>query len=211
MKPSENVSCTSRPCACWAADTFMIPTIKLDPAAIRMVMVSECAPASAADYFYSKGKALFAATTIQAFRDAGEIVSTTQEILDLGVYLTTAIKCAKGGCVIPKEHIWNCSSLLEQEIRLFPNVRVLLLMGDAAIYAANCLAKRRGLKRVIPAGSTYKIRGGTFELEGVRLFPSYLQAGPSFYIEKTKRQMVAEDIASGMRVVREHARPLPPA
>jgi hypothetical protein len=31
------------------------------------------------------------------------------------------------------------------------------------------------------------------------VFPSYLQAGPSFYIEKQKRRMIAEDIAAAMR------------
>jgi hypothetical protein len=30
------------------------------------------------------------------------------------------------------------------------------------------------------------------------VFPSYLQAGPSFYIEKTKRRMIAEDIAAAL-------------
>jgi uracil-DNA glycosylase len=167
-----------------------------------MIMISECAPADARDHYYSRGRPLFAETTLQAFKDAGENVSGMKDILDLGVYMTTAIKCGKRGPVVPKEDIWSCSALLDRELSLFPRVSVLLLMGDAAIHAVNCIAKRRGLKRVIPAGSTYKIRGGTFELEGIRLFPSYLQAGPSFFIEKTKRRMIAEDIAAGLKLIR---------
>jgi hypothetical protein len=35
----------------------------------------------------------------------------------------------------------------------------------------------------------------------MRVFPSYLQAGPSFFIEKSKRRMVAEDIGVALRLV----------
>ncbi len=92
--------------------------------------------------------------------------------------------------------------LLEQELALFQNKKVILLMGDTAIYAINCIAKRNGQSRPIPAGSTYKIRGGIYEYNGVRLFPSYLQAGPSFYIEKSKRRMIAEDIAAELKLIK---------
>jgi hypothetical protein len=37
---------------------------------------------------------------------------------------------------------------------------------------------------------------------GARTFPSYLQAGPSFFIEKSKRKMIAQDIASAMRLLK---------
>jgi hypothetical protein len=32
----------------------------------------------------------------------------------------------------------------------------------------------------------------------IRVFPSYLQAGPSYFIEASKRQMIAEDIAAAL-------------
>lgn len=47
---------------------------------------------------------------------------------------------------------------------------------------------------------TYKIRGGEYYFRGARVFPSYLQAGPSFFIEKSKRRMIAEDIAAALAV-----------
>jgi len=56
--------------------------------------------------------------------------------------------------------------------------------------------------RVIPDGSTYRIRGGKYYFRGIRVFPSYLQAGPSFFIEKSKRKMIAEDIAEALSLVR---------
>jgi uracil-DNA glycosylase len=89
--------------------------------------------------------------------------------------------------------------LLEQELALFPNVKAYLLMGDVAIKAFNLVAKRAGEGRVVPAGSTYKIRGQEFYFQGRRVFPSYLQAGPSFFIEKSKRKMIGEDLAIGLR------------
>jgi hypothetical protein len=71
-------------------------------------------------------------------------------------------------------------------------------MGDVAIQAVNSIAKRNHEPRVIPAGSTYKIRGGEFSFRGARAFPSYVQAGPAFFVEKSKRRMIAEDIARAL-------------
>jgi len=91
--------------------------------------------------------------------------------------------------------------LLEKELLLFPNARALMLMGDVAIKALNYIAQRAGEKRVIPAGSTYRLRRQEYFFRGMRVFPSYLQAGPSFFIEKSKRRMIAEDIAAALRLV----------
>jgi uracil-DNA glycosylase len=77
-----------------------------------------------------------------------------------------------------------------------------MLMGDVAIKAINYIAKRVGEERVIPAGSTYKIRGQEYFFQRKRVFPSYLQAGPSFFIEKSKRRMIAEDIAAALSLVK---------
>jgi len=74
-------------------------------------------------------------------------------------------------------------------------------MGDVAIRALNEIARRGGEHRVIPAGSTYKVRSGAYHFRGKRVFPSYLQAGPSFFIEKSKRRMIAQDIAAAMKLV----------
>jgi uracil-DNA glycosylase len=170
------------------------------PERISIILISEAAPASPADYYYAAGNPLFAQTTLQAFQDAGAKVSSIQDILDLGVYLTTAVKCGKTRYGIETGTTKTCSFLLQQELALFPNVKVLLLMGDVAIKAVNEIARRTDQPRVIPAGSTYKIRGGEFTFQGKRALPSYLQAGPSFFIEKSKRKMIAEDIATALRL-----------
>ncbi|HEY44488.1 MAG TPA: uracil-DNA glycosylase [Anaerolineae bacterium] len=164
-------------------------------------MISEAAPPDPSDYYYAGGDPLFQQTTVQAFKDAGAEVSSMKDILDLGVYLTTAMKCGKTGYGIKAATIKQCSRILQEELALFPNVKVLLLMGDVAIKAVNYIAKSVGEDRVIPAGSTYKIRGQDYYFRGMRAFPSYLQAGPSFFIEKSKRRMIAEDIAEALSLL----------
>src|SRR5665647_2798933 len=58
-------------------------------------MISEAPPENQEDYFYAAGELFYLKTTLQAFNDAGISVSSMQDILDLGFYLTTAVKCSK--------------------------------------------------------------------------------------------------------------------
>jgi uracil-DNA glycosylase len=104
------------------------------------------------------------------------------------------------GYGIKANTINNCSLILEKELALFPNAKVLMLMGDVAIKAVNAIARRSGDGRIIPADSTYKIRDQAYFWRGIRVFPSYLQAGPSFFIEKSKRKVIAEDIAAALAI-----------
>lgn len=201
MRVSECVGCEAFPCSDVRHECYIIPDVDLKPDDVSIVMISEAAPADPADYYYAAGNPLFEQTTVQAFNDAGAGVSTIQDILDLGVYLTTAVKCGKTGYGIQAGTIKECSRILENELALFPNVEAFLLMGDVAIKVINYIAQRVGEGRVIPAGSTYKIRGQEYFFRGKRAFPSYLQAGPSFFIEKSKRRMIAEDIAAALSLV----------
>jgi uracil-DNA glycosylase len=170
---------------------------------VSILMISEAAPPDPEDYYYASVAPLFAETTLLAFQDAGAPVSSLADILDLGVYLTTAVKCGKTGYGIKAATVKACSHILEEELALFPTVKAFLLMGDVAIKSINYIAKRTGEGRVIPAGSTYKIRGGSFSFRGRPAFPSYLQAGPSFFIERSKRRMIAQDIAAALRLPKD--------
>jgi hypothetical protein len=201
MRVNQCIGCKDFPCTDVRHDCYVIPDVEIEPERVRIVLISEAAPADPADYYYAAGNPLFQQTTVQAFQDAGAAVGSVQDILDLGVYLTTAVKCGKTGYGIRAATVVECSRILEQELALFPNVQAYLLMGDVAIKAVNAIARRAGQPRVIPAGSTYKLRGPAYFFRGQRAFPSYLQAGPSFLIEKSKRQMIAEDIASALRLI----------
>ena len=201
MRVSDRVGCTEFPCADVNKASYIVPEVKLSPDKVEIVMISEAAPEDRGDYYYAKGDPLYQKTTVQAFREAGADVSSLRDVLDLGVYLTTAVKCGKTGYGIKAGTIRECSLILAEELALFPKVRALMLMGDVAIKAVNYIAKRSGEERVIPAGSTYKIRGEEYHFRGARVFPSYLQAGPAFFIERSKRQMIAEDIAAALKLL----------
>ena len=198
MQVSRRIACTAFRCQDVKHECYLLPRIDVQPDSVSIVLISESAPQNCCDYYYSAGQPLYAETTIQAFQDAGAPVESIEDILELGVYLTTAVKCAKTGYGIKAGTIKECSKLLEHELDLFPATQAYLLMGDVAIKAINYIAKRSGDERVIPAGSTYKNRGGEFRFRGKPAFPSYLQAGPSFGIEKSKRRMIAEDIAAAL-------------
>jgi uracil-DNA glycosylase len=202
MRVSQCVECEGFPCMDVRHDCYVIPDVDVKPDDVSIVMISEAAPTNPGDYYYAEGNPLFEQTTVQAFNDAGADVSSIQDILDLGVYLTTAVKCGKTGYGIKAGTIKECSLILEKELALFPDVKAFMLMGDVAIKAVNYIAKRAGEGRVIPAGSTYKIRGQEYVFRGKRALPSYLQAGPSFFIEKSKRRMIAEDIATALRLLK---------
>jgi uracil-DNA glycosylase len=200
MKINEYVSCVDFPCADARQEGYLVNEIDIDPQAIRLMLISETSATNLTDNYYLSCDALFSRTTVNAFQEAGARVNNVQDLLRMGVYLTTAVKCGKNDYAVSTSTLVHCSSLLEREIGLFPNVKVYLLMGDVAIKAMNTIAKRQGEPRVIPAGSTYKIRGGEFTYRGKRVFPSYLQAGPSYGIEKSKQRMIAEDIAAALQV-----------
>jgi len=202
MQISRNIECREFPCINVRHECSIVPDIDLKTENVSIVLISEAAPANRDDYYYAGDNSLFQQTTVQAFNDAGTKVSSIQDILNLGVYLTTAVKCGKTAYGIKADTIKECSLILEKELALFPNVKVFMLMGDVAIKALNYISKRAGDGRVIPAGSTYKIRRQEYFFRGRRAFPSYLQAGPSFFIEKSKRRMIAEDITAALSLVK---------
>ena len=121
--------------------------------------------------------------------------------LAAGSVMTCDGSCGKTTYGIKTGTIKQCSLLLGQELSLFPRVKAFLFMGDVAIRAVNYVAQRAGQARALPAGSTYKIRGEEYHFREARAFPSYLQAGPSFFIEKGKRKMIAEDIAAALALL----------
>ena len=201
MRVNQVVRCDNFPCDDVKHECYLVPDIDIEPDRVSIIMISEAAPSSPTDYYYANGNSLFQQTTVQAFRDAGADVTSIREIMDMGVYLTTAVKCGKTGYGIKAGTIEECSRILDKELTLFPDVKALMLMGDVAIRAINYIARRAGEGRVIPAGSTYKIRGQEYLFRRKRVFPSYLQAGPSFFIEKSKRRMIAEDISAALELL----------
>jgi len=198
MKVNECVNCTDFICDDVKVDCYHMPAFEVDPENVSIILIAEVAADNPKDNYDAPGDSLFQQTTLLAFQDAGVQAETIEDLNAMGIHFTTAVKCAKQGYGLKTETIQHCSQVLEQELNLFPNVRAYLLMGDVAIKAINAIARRQGQKRVIPPGSTYKLRGGDYPFRTGWAFPSYLQAGPAFFIEKTKRRAIAEDITTAL-------------
>ena len=169
---------------------------------IKMVMISESMPHNKKDYFDSGNKPQFIVNTNYFFNNLGYSFDSYEDYLKNGIYLTTALKCIKKEYLVKAETIKNCSFILEKELNRFKNLKVIMLMGDFAIKAINYIWKRKYKIRIIPNGSTYKIRKNYYEFEGIRFFPSYTQTGDSFGIEKSKLKMIEEDIKNALKIVR---------
>lgn len=201
MKLSEKISCKTFPCKGIEQNSYQIPNLDIDPNKIKIVMISEVPPLDPKDYFYSLGNPFYMETTKQAFNDAGYPINSINDIINLGVYITTAVKCAKIGTSISIDTIKECSFILEEELKLFPNAVAYLLLGDVAIKSFNYISKRNTNKLTISKGSTYKLRSQSFYYEDKRIFPSYIITGKNFLIEKSKRKMIAEDINNSFKEI----------
>jgi uracil-DNA glycosylase len=201
MKINEMIKCTDFPCTDIDKNAYILPDKDIDIDNVKIVMITEAPPNDKNDYFYATGNPFYLQTTVQAFQDAGAGVTSMQDILDKGIYITTAIKCGKTGYAIANNTMTNCSPLLEKEIALFPSVKVFMLMGDVAIKMMNNIWKKQTSRKVIPTGATYKIRGQAYYFNDIRVFPSYTPAGKNFLIEKSKRRMVAEDIREALKLI----------
>ena len=175
----------------------------IEPKRVEIMMICEAFPEDAREYFYSSTDSIFVVNTVKAFNDAGIKVKNINDILKKGVYLTVAVKTARKGFTVPVKTIEEHSSALEKEIEAFPNLKAILLMGDAAIKAVNLISRRATGKNAVRRGSTYKIRTEKFYFKNIRVFPSYLQTGKNFLIEKSKQRMVAEDIREAFQLLKK--------
>jgi uracil-DNA glycosylase len=197
----ERVHCTDFPCRDVDHRRYEVAPLPTAPERVRLIMVAEAPPADAGDGLFAPGAPFHLQTTLDAFRSAGSTVAVRTDLDTLGVYLTTAVKCAKLGPGVDRVTVESCSPLLEAELGLFPQAKVIMAMGDVAIGALNAIARRRTGKRLFPAGPTYKVRAGEYWLEGRRVFPTYLQTGRSYLIERSKREMIAADLRAALALI----------
>ena len=168
---------------------------------IKLILISESLPQKIDDYFDGKNEPVFIKNTNIIFNSFGYNYKTYKDYLNNGIYLTTAIKCTKKDYLVCSDTIKNCSINLEKELEQFPNKKVIMLMGDFAIKAVNYIWKRKYNVKIIPTGSTYKIRNSIYESNGIRFFPSYTQTGDSFGLEKSKVEMIKEDVGKAIKII----------
>lgn len=179
-----------------------LPDVEVDPAAIRAILINEVVPEDPDQDFYGSSGELYLSTTLPLFQKAGLDVRSIRDILDMGVYITNAAKIPKTAYAVDPESMDKSLPWLEAEIALFPNTKVILLMGDVAKKMYNRIARKTLKRNVIPSLATYKLRGTPFYHGDIRVMPSYIMTGGNILIEKSKMQMAAEDIAEMYRLIR---------
>lgn len=175
--------------------------VDIAPETIRAIMINEVVPSCPEEDFYGKLDSVYMSTTIPLFRKAGIEVDSVRDILDNGIYITNAVKKPKSEYAVSKESIEESLPYLEKELTLFPNVKVIMLMGDVAKKAFNMICKNATRKNVIPSISTYKLRNTEIIYNGIRIIPSYIMTGQNILIEKSKFEMASEDIATMYRLI----------
>ncbi|WP_416326557.1 uracil-DNA glycosylase family protein [[Eubacterium] hominis] len=161
---------------------------------IVVVFVNECAPMNDQDDFYGKEDGEYANSVKALFKGTSLEGKEMIQLKELGFYFTNVCKKPKSETNITKELLQRYADQLEEELKQFPNVKVYMLMGDTAIQTYTYLNRKHKKKRVIPAGSTYKLRKDRYMDGEIRVFPSYIMTGKNLKIEKSKITMIREDI-----------------
>lgn len=184
------------------ANGIYLNNIDIDPLMIKAIMINEVVPSDPSQDFYGTSDADYLKTTIPLLQGAGTEVTSIQDILQIGIYITNAVKTPKTEYSIDKSSIENSLPYLEAEISLFPNIKVIMLMGDVAKKAFNMIAKKTTKKNVIPAVSTYKLRNSEVYYKGIRVMPSYIMTGGNILIEKSKVTMATEDIVTMLKIIK---------
>ena len=177
--------------------------ITLDTEKIKAIMINEVVPYNPADDFYGGNTPPnYLTTTLPLFEKAGFRAKSINDIIAAGVYITNAVKVPKTDTTISREMIEKCVPMLEYEMGLFPNLKVIMLMGDVAKKAFNMITKAKTKKNAVPSISTYKLRNSELFYEGKRIFPSYIMTGGNILIEKSKVEMASEDIQKMLTIIK---------
>lgn len=184
------------------ANAIYLNDIEVDPLTIKAIMINEVVPADPTQDFYGSADADYLKTTIPLLQGAGAAVASIQDVLQMGIYITNAVKTPKTEYTIDKSSIEKSLPYLEAEIALFPNVKVIMLMGDVAKKAFNMITKKATKKNAVPAVSTYKLRNSEIFYQGIRVMPSDIMTGGNILIEKSKVTMATEDIAIMLEIIK---------
>ncbi|MBE5796585.1 MAG: uracil-DNA glycosylase [Clostridiales bacterium] len=185
-----------------AAGAVQLCDAEIDPAQIRALLINEIVPADPSQDFYGSSGDAYLSTALPLLRQGGLPVESIGDALRMGVYITNAVKIPKETSAVPPESIELSLPWLEQEIALFPNLRVIMLCGDVAKKMFNRISRKAAKRNVIPSGATYKLRAAAYYHGSVRVIPSYIITGGNLLIEKSKTAMIAQDIAAMAAIIR---------
>ena len=187
---------------CGDTQNLRLNDVNIEPETIQTIMINEVVPSCPEEDFYGKPDSAYMSTTIPLFRKAGIEVNSIQDILDHGIYITNAVKTPKSEYAVSKESIEDSLPYLEKELALFPNAKVIMIMGDVAKKAFNMICKKATKKNAVPSISTYKLRNTEIFYNGIRIMSSYIMTGHNILIEKSKFEMASKDIETMYRLIK---------
>lgn len=187
---------------CGDTQNLRLNDVNIEPETIRAIMINEVVPSCPEEDFYGKPDSAYMSTTIPMFRKAGIEIGSVQDILNNGIYITNAVKTPKSEYAVSKESIEDSLPYLEKELALFPNAKVIMLMGDVAKKAFNMICKKATKKNAVPSISTYKLRNTEIFYNGIRIMSSYIMTGQNILIEKSKFEMASKDIETMYRLIK---------
>lgn len=187
---------------CGDTQNLRLNDVNIEPETIRAIMINEVVPSCPEEDFYGKLDSAYMSTTIPMFRKAGIEIGSVQDILNNGIYITNAVKTPKSEYAVSKESIEDSLPYLEKELALFPNAKVIMLMGDVAKKAFNMICKKATKKNAVPSISTYKLRNTEIFYNGIRIMSSYIMTGQNILIEKSKFEMASKDIETMYRLIK---------
>ena len=84
------------------ANGIYINNIDIDPLTIKAIMINEVVPSDPLQDFYGTPDADYLKTTIPLLQGAGTEVTSIQDILQMGIYITNAVKTPKTEYAIDK-------------------------------------------------------------------------------------------------------------
>lgn len=187
---------------CGDTQNLRLNDVNIEPETIQAIMINEVVPLCPEEDFYGKPDSAYMSTTIPMFRKAGIEIGSVQDILNNGIYITNAVKTPKSEYAVSKESIEDSLPYLEKELALFPNAKVIMLMGDVAKKAFNMICKKATKKNAVPSISTYKLRNTEIFYNGIRIMSSYIMTGQNILIEKSKFEMASKDIETMYRLIK---------
>ena len=112
-----------------SGSNFYFNDVDVVPENIKAVLINEVVPQDPDNDFYGKQEGEYLSAAISLFHNAGIAVKTAKELLDLGIYITNAVKKPKSHTSVERSMIEESLPFLEKELSLFPNVQVVMLMG----------------------------------------------------------------------------------
>lgn len=182
---------------------IQLNNVDIDPMQIRVLMINEVVAEEPAQDFYGQEHSAYLTSVKMLFSKGGLEIANASELLAKGIYLTHAVKVPKKETTVSKEELAISLPYLEKELSLFPNLQVIMLMGDVAKKAFNQITRKHTKKNVVPAISTYKLRKSELYFEGIRIMPSYIMTGGNILIEKSKVTMIVDDIEKMRAIIGE--------